>query len=131
MQTSTHEQGLMAIDEQQRTYHRFLIAARYVALTTIVVGTLLIVGYCTSAPWLTAWLVALIELGVGLFMSRDRKRVSWPSKIATLVVSTESEGGDPILDQIADERRALISQGVDPRTGGRLDTGARNVPLHA
>jgi hypothetical protein len=130
MQTSTHEDGLMAIDEQQRTYHRFLIAARWVALVSIAVGTLLILGFCTSVPWVSAWIVTFIEVAVGLYFARDRKQVSWTSQIATLVVSTEAEGGDPISAQIADERRDLLSRGVDPATGRRL-AATPGAPVHA
>jgi len=79
--------------QQLRTYHGFLIGIRYVVLAHIVIGSFLILAFCTSTAWMGALAVALVELAVGLFLARDRETVGWPSEMATLVMTTAAESG--------------------------------------
>lgn len=78
---------------QLATYHHFLIAARYVVLAHVVIGTFLIVGFCTRTPWLWVIAISVAELLVGLYFARDRKQVTWTSEFATLFMTTAAEGG--------------------------------------
>ena len=79
--------------QQLRTYHGFLIALRYVVLAHLVLGTVLILGFCTSTPWLAVLVVGAIELAIGLFFARDRATLEWPSQVATSVMTTAAESG--------------------------------------
>ena len=85
------------VDFQQnlRTYHGVLIGLRYVVLAHIVAGSFLVLTFCTPAGWLGGAVVALIELGVGLALAKDRKAHTWMSDAATLFISTSDESGAP------------------------------------
>jgi hypothetical protein len=79
--------------EKLTTYHHVLIALRYVVLAHIVVGSFLVLAFCTPAGILGALVVVAIELAVGLALARDRKRPTWLSEFATLFISTSADSG--------------------------------------
>jgi hypothetical protein len=98
MQTDTYvdpeEPPLRPAPPQQlRTYHGFLIALRYIVLAHIVGGTFLILTFCTATPWPGAFVIALVELIIGLWFARDRQTVGAASEMATLVMTTAAESG--------------------------------------
>lgn len=103
---SNHDPTEPAAAQQLRTYHGFLIGLRYIVLAHLVLGTVLILGFCTQTPWIAVIVIGAIELVVGLYFARDRETVEWPSQVATLVMTTAAESGPH-----RDLRR------------GRLDTG--------
>lgn len=77
-----------------RTYHHVLIAIRYVVLAHIVVGTFLVLAFCTRAGFWGGLFAALIELWIGLYFAKDGHRHAWPSEVATLFISTGGEKED-------------------------------------
>jgi len=79
--------------EKQITYHHLLIALRYVVLAHIMVGTFLILAFATPAGLLGGFVVAAIELAVGLVLAKDRKQPTWLSEAATLFISTSADSG--------------------------------------
>lgn len=93
-----HDDGLSAAEiapgQQARTYHGFLIGLRYIVLAHVVLVTVLILGFCTSTPWIGVFVVGAIELAVGLYFARDRETLEWPSQVATLVMTTAAESGE-------------------------------------
>ena len=90
--TQSHSQP-SGLEQSARTYHGVLIALRYVVLHFVVIATFLILAFCTPASMLTAFVVALIELGVGLVLAQDRRRPSWLSEASTLFISTSFDSG--------------------------------------
>jgi hypothetical protein len=82
----------MDITEQRRTYHAFLILARYVVLANIVAGAFLILAL-TGGGWLRAAIAALACLIVGLYFAKDRREVTAASSVGALVATTAAESG--------------------------------------
>jgi hypothetical protein len=82
------------ISQNLRTYHGVLIGLRYVVLALVVVGSFLILAFCTQASYLTAAVIALIELACGLALAKDRKAPNWMSEASTLFISTSVDSGD-------------------------------------
>jgi hypothetical protein len=80
------------------TYHRFLLGARYVVLAFAVILSFLILTFC-GAGFGAGLFVAVVELGVGLYFAKDRKKLSWASEAATLVMSTSAEHPHPVEDE--------------------------------
>ena len=81
------------LGEKLTTYHHVLIALRYIVLAHIVVGSFLILAFCTPAGILGALVVVAIELAIGLVMAKDRRRPTWLSEFATLFISTSADSG--------------------------------------
>jgi hypothetical protein len=79
--------------EKLTTYHHLLIALRYVVLAHVVVGSFLVLAFCTSAGIFAAIVIAALELAVGLALAKDRKRPNWMSEAATLFISTSADSG--------------------------------------
>jgi hypothetical protein len=102
--------------QQLRTYHGVLIGIRYVVLHFIVIVSFLVLALATPVGWIGAFVIAAIELAVGLWFAKDRKEVSWPSEFATLFITTSAESGHPVEDQIAEEARAAQAQARWPQT---------------
>jgi hypothetical protein len=94
------------IRQQLRTYHHVLIALRYVVLAHIVVGSFLILAFCTPAGVLGGGFIALVELACGLVLAKDRNHQTWLSEAATLFVSTSVDSGGE-FPALADEASSL------------------------
>jgi hypothetical protein len=88
-----HPYAPNVIDQSLRTYHGVLVGLRYVVLAFIVTASFLILAFCTPAGLLGGGVVALIALGVGLALARDRERPTWLSEFATLFITTSAESG--------------------------------------
>ena len=102
MHAALQERGDHYMDTRQqlRTYHGFLIGLRYMVLHLIVVISFLVLAFCTGAGVPGGAFVALILLAVGLYFAKDRKKVTWTSQAATLVMTTAAEAGHPVEDQL-------------------------------
>jgi hypothetical protein len=85
--------ALLDIRQQQRTYHEVLIGSRYVVLATVVLVSFLVLAFCTQASYLTAFVVALVELALGLVLAKDRKAPTVLSDVSNLFISTSADSG--------------------------------------
>ncbi|HWE46098.1 MAG TPA: hypothetical protein VG407_08715 [Caulobacteraceae bacterium] len=94
------------IREKLGTYHHFLIAARYIVLAHVVVGTFLVMAFASQATVFSAFVVALIELIIGLYVAKERKPGNWVSGAATLLMDTSADSGHVIEDRVAQENVA-------------------------
>jgi UPF0716 family protein affecting phage T7 exclusion len=89
--------------DHERSYHGFLIGARWTAVMTAVALTFLILAFATSAGFWGAAFVALVTLAVGVWLVRDRGKANWVSNAATLFMTTSVESGDHHPAALAEE----------------------------
>lgn len=89
--------------EHERSYHGFLMGARWVAMLTVVALSFLILAFSTNAGFFGALVVAAIELVVGVWLVRDRPQPTWVSNAATLFMTTSVESGDHHPGALAEE----------------------------
>jgi hypothetical protein len=113
--------GEMDVSRQLRTYHGFLIGPRYVVLAHIAAGSFIVLSFFTSAGVGVGLFVAFVELVIGLYFAKDRRQVSWQSKVASLIVTTTAESGDYSIEG----RLATDVGDEDARS-----IGARALPHH-
>ncbi len=82
--------GRLDVSDKYVMFHRFLVSMRYIVLACVVMISFLVIAFC-GGNWATAIVVAVIELAVGLYFARDRKRVTWASEAGALFTSTAAE----------------------------------------
>ena len=123
----THQRfqhGRQDVSEQRRTYHAFLIVARYVVLAHIVVGSFFVLTLAGGASWLQGLVVALICLVVGLYFAKDRDHMSRASEVATLFTSTAADSGH--TDE-AGRMGEILGESAETATGVEVRPGPRAV----
>jgi hypothetical protein len=104
----------MDLTQSLRTYHGFLVALRYVVLAHIVVASFLLLAFAGPLSIGGALFVGLIELIVGLYFARDRKKVGWQSTFSSLFISTGADSAHEVED-LAAERAATSRANTPPR----------------
>lgn len=90
--------------EHERSYHGFLMGARWVAMLTAVALSFLILAFSTKAGFFGAAFVAAVLLVGGVWLVRDRPQPNWVSNAATLFMTTSVESGDHHPGVLAEEQ---------------------------
>ena len=104
MAKAAHDpQGPTELLEHERSYHGFLMGARWTAVMTAVALTFLVLAFATSAGFFGSAFVALVTLAIGVWLVRDRKEPNWASNAATLFMTTSVESGDHHPGAVAEE----------------------------
>jgi hypothetical protein len=114
MASVTHDPpGPPELLDHERSYHAFLVGARWVAMMTAVSLTFLILAFSTRAGFIGGAFAALAVLVVGVWLVRDRKEPNWASNAATLFMTTSVESGDhhpaALAEEAARERARIAS----------------------
>ncbi|MBC7168092.1 aa3-type cytochrome c oxidase subunit IV [Phenylobacterium sp.] len=91
--------GSMDINEQARTYHRFLFLVRWAVVAHVVAGTTFVIAFCTSAGWMSALIVGAILLAIGVFVARRLDSDGPVAQAAAPLMTTVAENHDPIARQ--------------------------------
>lgn len=89
----------MDISAQFSTYHTSMICLRYVITGTAVSLSLLVMVFCTGAGWGVGLFVAFVGLAIALYFARERKENSWQADVASVLIATENESGQPAINQ--------------------------------
>lgn len=108
-----------------------MIGLRYVALTTVVSVTFLIITFCTAAGLGAGLFIAAVEMALGLYFAKDRKGSSWQADLADLIITTEVESGHAIESGVKVYllQSDLAVVGTANQTRPHLSTAATNTSV--
>jgi L-asparagine transporter-like permease len=69
-----YHRGDMTIDEQKSTYDMFMGLSKWGSLAVIAVVLWSTVAFAVGAGWLTALMVTVVVVAIGIFLLREKKQ---------------------------------------------------------